>query len=90
MHDQLRDMGRQIVREVSIYECHKQSRIWDKEETRMVLFNEKVFISSSNVHQSLSCLPWWLNQHYVKCCVYVSKSMCIHGNAYKLGMCSLN
>jgi energy-coupling factor transporter ATP-binding protein EcfA2 len=58
MHDQLRDMGRQIVREASNYECRKQSRIWDKEETKMVLFNEKVFISSSNVHQSLSCLPW--------------------------------
>ncbi|KAH9568577.1 hypothetical protein CY35_03G084900 [Sphagnum magellanicum] len=42
MHDQLRDMGRQIVREASRYECRKQSRIWDKEEARMVLFNEKV------------------------------------------------
>ncbi len=88
MHDQLRDMGRQIVRQVSNYECHKQSRIWDKEEARMVLFNEKVFISSSNVHQSLSCLPWWLN--YVKCCIYVSKLKSIHSNASKLGMSSLN
>jgi energy-coupling factor transporter ATP-binding protein EcfA2 len=50
MHDQLCDMGRQIVKEVSSYECRKQSRIWDKDEARMVLFNEKVFISSSNVH----------------------------------------
>ncbi len=90
MHDQLRDMGQQIVREASSYECRKQSRIWDKEEARMVLFNEKVFISSSNVHQSLNCLHWWLNQHYVKCCIYVSKSKSIHGNAYKLGMNSLN
>ncbi len=62
MHEQLRDMGRQIVREASGYECRKQSRIWDKEEARKVIFNEKVFISSSNVHQSLNCLPWWLNQ----------------------------
>ncbi len=73
MHDQLRDMGRQIVREASNYECCNQSRIWDKEEAKMVLFNEKVFISSSNVHQSLNCLPWCLNQHYVKFCIYVSK-----------------
>jgi hypothetical protein len=57
MHDQLRDMGRQIVREASRYECRKQSRIWDKEEARMVLFNEKVFISSSNVLELLNCLP---------------------------------
>jgi hypothetical protein len=57
MHDQLRDMGRQIVREASSYECRKQSRIWDKEEARTVLFNEKVFISSSNVLEFLNCLP---------------------------------
>ncbi len=58
MHDQLRDMGRQIVKEASGYECHKQSRIWDKEEARMVLFNETVIISSSNVHQSFNCTHW--------------------------------
>jgi len=90
MHDQLRDMGRQIVREASKYECRKQSRIWDKEEAKMVLFNEKVFISSSNVLEFLICLPWRLKQHYVKCCIHVSKSNSIHGNAYKLGMGSLN
>jgi hypothetical protein len=56
MHDQLRDMGRQIVKEASNYECRKQSRIWDKEDARMVLFNEKVFISSSNVFELLNCL----------------------------------
>jgi hypothetical protein len=55
MHDQLRDMGRQIVRKASHYEGRKQSRIWDKEEARMVLFHEKVFISSSNVHRFLNC-----------------------------------
>jgi energy-coupling factor transporter ATP-binding protein EcfA2 len=54
MHDQLRDMGRQIVKEASGYECRKQSRIWDKEEARMVLFNETVIISSSNAHQSFN------------------------------------
>ncbi|CAM6026290.1 unnamed protein product, partial [Sphagnum balticum] len=42
MHDQLRDMGRQIVKEASGYECDKQSRIWDKEEARMVISNETV------------------------------------------------
>jgi hypothetical protein len=50
MHDQLRDMGRQIVKEASGYECGKQSRIWDKEEARMALLNETVIISSSHVH----------------------------------------
>jgi hypothetical protein len=42
MHDQLRDMGRQIVKEASNYEYCKQSRIWDKEEARMVLFDQTV------------------------------------------------
>jgi energy-coupling factor transporter ATP-binding protein EcfA2 len=55
MHDQLRDMGRQIVKEASGYECRKQSRIWDKEEAGMVLSNETVITSSSNVHQSFKC-----------------------------------
>ncbi len=58
MHDQLRDMGRQIVKEASGYECRKQSRIWDKEEARMVLFNETVIISSPNVHLSFNCTHW--------------------------------
>jgi hypothetical protein len=58
MHDQLRDMGRQIVKEASGYQCRKQSRIWDKEEARMVLFNETVIIPSSNVHQSFNCTHW--------------------------------
>jgi hypothetical protein len=48
MHHQLRDMGRHIV--TSGYECDKQSRIWDKEEARVVVFNETVITSSSNVH----------------------------------------
>jgi hypothetical protein len=58
MHDQLRDMGRQIVKEASGYQCRKQSRIWDKEEARMVLFNETVIISSSNVHQFFNYTHW--------------------------------
>jgi energy-coupling factor transporter ATP-binding protein EcfA2 len=58
MHDQLRDMGRQIVKEASGNECGNQSRIWDKEEARMVLFNETVITSSSNVHQSFNCTHW--------------------------------
>jgi len=58
MHDQLRDMGRQIVKKTSGYECGNQSRIWDTEETRKVLFNETVIISSSNVHQSFNCTHW--------------------------------
>jgi len=58
MHDQLRDMGRQIVKEASGYECRKQSRVWDKEEARMVLFNETIIISSSNAHQSFNHTHW--------------------------------
>ncbi len=58
MHDQLRDMGRRIVKETSNYEYRKQSRIWDKEEAREVLFNETVIISSSNVHQSFNYTHW--------------------------------
>jgi hypothetical protein len=49
MHDQLCDMGWQIVKEASGYECGKQNRIWDKEEARMALLNETVIISSSHV-----------------------------------------
>jgi hypothetical protein len=58
MHDQLRDMGRRIVKEASDYEYHKQSRIWDKEEATMVLFNQKVITSSSNIHQFFNCTHW--------------------------------
>ncbi len=58
MHDQLRDMGRQIVKEASSYECGNQSRIWDKEEARMVLLNGTVITSSSHVHQSFNCSHW--------------------------------
>jgi hypothetical protein len=58
MHDQLRDMGRQIVKEASSYERGDQSRIWDKQEARMVLLNETVIPSSSNVHQSFNCTHW--------------------------------
>jgi hypothetical protein len=58
MHDQLRDMGWQIVKEAYGYECDKQSRIWDKEEARMVLFNEMVITSSSNVHQNFNSTHW--------------------------------
>jgi len=57
MHDQLRDMGRQIVKEASNYN-REQSRIWDKEEAKEVLFNETVITSSSNVHQSFNCTHW--------------------------------
>ncbi|CAM6010135.1 unnamed protein product [Sphagnum balticum] len=42
MHDQLRDMGRRIVKEASNYKYREQSRIWDKEEAKEVLFNETV------------------------------------------------
>jgi hypothetical protein len=58
MHDQLRDMGRRIVKEVSNYEYRKQSRIWDKEEAKEVLFNDTVITSSSNAHQSFNCTHW--------------------------------
>jgi hypothetical protein len=61
MHDQLRDMGRRIVKEASNHECRKQSRIWDKEEARRVISNQMVITSSSNVHQSFNCTHWWLN-----------------------------
>jgi len=58
MHDQLCDMGRQIVKEASNYEYRKQNRIWDKEESRMVLFNQKVITSSSNIHRFFNCTHW--------------------------------
>ncbi len=56
MHDQLRDMGRHIV--TFGYECDKQSRIWDKEEARTVIFDETVITSFSNVHQFFNCTHW--------------------------------
>jgi energy-coupling factor transporter ATP-binding protein EcfA2 len=58
MHDQLRDMGRQIVKEASKYEHRKQSRIWDKEDAKEVLFKGTVITSSSSVHQSFNCTHW--------------------------------
>jgi hypothetical protein len=58
MHDQLHDMGQQIVKEASSYECDKQSRIWDKGEVITVFSNETVITSSSNVHQIFNCTHW--------------------------------
>jgi hypothetical protein len=58
MHDQLRDMGQRIVKEASNYKYREQSRIWDKEEAKEVLFNETVITSSSNVHQYSNCTHW--------------------------------
>ncbi|KAF8407994.1 hypothetical protein HHK36_007134 [Tetracentron sinense] len=40
MHDQLRDMGRQIVPEESIGDLGKRSRLWDHEEIMKVLNDE--------------------------------------------------
>jgi hypothetical protein len=51
-------MGRRIVKEASNYKYREQSRIWDKEEAKEVLFNETVITSSSNVHQSFNCTHW--------------------------------
>jgi energy-coupling factor transporter ATP-binding protein EcfA2 len=58
MHGQLCDMGRRIVKEASNNEYRKQSRIWDKEEARMVLCNQTVITSPSSVHQSFNCTHW--------------------------------
>ncbi|KAF8407706.1 hypothetical protein HHK36_006841 [Tetracentron sinense] len=40
MHDQLRDMGRQIVQEESIGDLGKRSRLWDRDEIMKVLKDE--------------------------------------------------
>jgi len=58
MHDQLRDMGRRIVKEAFNYKYREQSRIWDREEAKEVFFNETVITSSSNVHQAFNCTHW--------------------------------
>jgi hypothetical protein len=58
MHDQLRDMGQRGVKEASNYEYRKQSRTWDKEEARMLLSNQTIITSSSNVHQSFNRTHW--------------------------------
>ncbi|GLT86355.1 hypothetical protein SLE2022_045000 [Rubroshorea leprosula] len=41
MHDQLRDMGRQIVQEQNLTDPGKRSRLWDCEEIMTVLKNNK-------------------------------------------------
>ncbi|GKV22769.1 hypothetical protein SLEP1_g32598 [Rubroshorea leprosula] len=41
MHDQLRDMGRQIVQEENLTDPGKRSRLWDCEEIMSVLKNNK-------------------------------------------------
>ncbi|MED6123600.1 hypothetical protein PIB30_050571 [Stylosanthes scabra] len=41
MHDQVRDMGRQIVQNQSIVDCGMRSRLWDRHEILGVLKNKK-------------------------------------------------
>ncbi|KAL5562981.1 hypothetical protein UlMin_032728 [Ulmus minor] len=41
MHDQIRDMGRQIVREESVVDPAMRSRLWDRREITSVLIDEK-------------------------------------------------
>ncbi|XP_057758681.1 disease resistance protein RPV1-like isoform X1 [Arachis stenosperma] len=41
MHDQVRDMGRQIVQNQSILDCGSRSRLWDRHEILGVLKNKK-------------------------------------------------
>ncbi|CAO2829174.1 unnamed protein product [Amaranthus hypochondriacus] len=42
MHDQIRDMGRQIVQKESIHDIGKRSRLWDSNDTFRVLRQKKV------------------------------------------------
>lgn len=42
MHDQIRDMGRQIVQRESYTDAGKRSRLWSQDEIMMVLKNHKV------------------------------------------------
>ncbi|KAF8407992.1 hypothetical protein HHK36_007132 [Tetracentron sinense] len=57
MHDQLRDMGRQIVREESTGDLGKRSRLWEHEEVMKVLENDMVSLferpEESELRQSL-------------------------------------
>ncbi|KAH7515832.1 hypothetical protein FEM48_Zijuj10G0068100 [Ziziphus jujuba var. spinosa] len=41
MHDQIRDMGRQIVREENVDDPCKRSRLWDRDEILNVFHNDK-------------------------------------------------
>lgn len=42
MHDQLRDMGRQIVQQESLLDPGKRSRLWDRDEIMTMLKHRKV------------------------------------------------
>ncbi|KAL3740328.1 hypothetical protein ACJRO7_021581 [Eucalyptus globulus] len=44
MHDQLRDLGREIVREENQHEPQNRSRLWDYEEVQRVLNHNKVAV----------------------------------------------
>lgn len=44
MHDQLRDMGRQIVRHENVVDPCMRSRLWDRDEIMTVFLDEKVQI----------------------------------------------
>nr|QSS76855.1 flax rust resistance protein [Linum usitatissimum] len=68
MHDQLRDMGREIVRREDVRPW-KRSRIWSREEGIDLLLNKK---GSSKV-KAISMMPPWLSRDYVK---YEFKSEC--------------
>jgi hypothetical protein len=51
MHDLLRDMGREVVRETSPKEPGKRTRIWNQEDAWNVLEQQKV--RAQCIHQSI-------------------------------------
>ncbi|CAN1174382.1 Disease resistance protein L6 [Linum perenne] len=61
MHDQLRDMGREIVRREDIERPWMRSRIWLKEEAHELLLNNKGTsqIKSIRLDSASDLLPFW-------------------------------
>jgi len=51
MHDLLRDMGREVVRETSPKEPGKRTRIWNQEDAWNVLEQQKVRKSSMHTRK---------------------------------------
>lgn len=53
MHDQIRDMGRQIVLSENLVDPGRRSRLWDHDDMQGVLLNQKVYMLKDNLYTYL-------------------------------------
>ena len=60
MHDQLRDMGRQIVQDENLVDPGSRSRLWDHGEIMTMLMHKKVQLIASYIERYIFILSFFL------------------------------